>query len=264
MKGFSNLTQKLKNQDFKKVGVMVGAGISVNAGIPDFRSKKGLYSTLPSPELIFDIHYFRKNPIHYYEFASKYIKTDISPTITHYFISFLEHKNLLEICYSQNIDGLEKKAGVTRIVQAHGNAEKAQCSVCYKEHDRSKLSIAIKDCKPIYCDCQGPIKSGVVFFGESLPPEFEENLDKLKRADILLVIGTSLAVRPFSSLVNMVGNIPRIVINQSNLSTYKTCGLDFDDPQDFIWIGDSDKIITQILIETGWKDEFTTKFSINL
>ena len=269
MNGLSKIANHLSLKKYQKIGVMTGAGISVNAGIPDFRSKSGIYSKVTSPELIFDIHHFRKKPQDFYDLAPKIVTPDPSPTLTHYFISFLEYKNLLQICYSQNIDGLERKAGVTKIVQAHGNKEKAHCSLCYAEYNRSDLMIAMKKSTPIYCDCKGPIKPDVVFFGEPLPKDFEENKYLVKSADLLLIFGTSLIVQPFSSLIHLVEDIPRIVINNSNHDTYARIGLKFQnlkgfDPAapltDLIFQGDSDMITRKLLEETGWKQEFLAKF----
>ena len=199
----------------------------------------------------------------------------MSPTLTHFFLSFLEYKNILQICYSQNIDGLEKKAGVTKIVQAHGNTEKAHCSLCYTEYKRSDLVIAMKKSQPMFCECKGPVKPDVVFFGESLPIEFEQNLHLIKTADLLLVIGTSLNVQPFSSLIGLVGNVPRIIINNTYLSTFNKLGLQFDNLddsskiiqntfRDLLFAGDCDQIIEEILENTGWKSEFFEIFSKKL
>lgn len=256
MKNLADFAKNLKDFKFTKIAAMVGAGISVNAGIPDFRSKSGLYSRISTPELIFDIHHFRKNPQDFYDVAPKIIMPKASPTLTHYFLSYLEHLNILQICYSQNIDGLEKKAGVSKVVQAHGNTEKAHCSVCYKKSCRKELVLALNKSKPIFCECGGPIKPDVVFFGEMLPVQFEENLKFIRSADLLLIIGTSLLVRPFSLLAEEVCNIPRVLINNVNLASFKN----FDRKDDLLLIGDTDDIVTKIIVETGWKESISKKY----
>lgn len=246
---------------FKKIGVMAGAGISVNAGIPDFRSKSGIYHKLTSPQSIFNIHHFRKNPQDFYDIAPKIMVVDAVPTLTHCFIAFLEHKKVLKVCFSQNVDGLEKKAGVLKLVQAHGNAEKAECAVCYKEHDRKMLVEAMKKSKPMYCECKGPVKPSVVFFGEKMSENYEKNLELIRDIDLLLVLGTSLAVQPFASLVQEVGNVPRVVINKVNLKSYLNLGFNFQPgSKDLLFQSDSDVACRRLLEVSGWQNEFLEKF----
>lgn len=98
----------------RNVIVLLGAGASVNAGIPDFRTPgTGLYSqlskyNLPYPEAIFDLHYFIKNPKPFQDFILEIWPTGLKykPTITHYFVKLLDSKNKLKRCYTQNIDSL--------------------------------------------------------------------------------------------------------------------------------------------------------------
>lgn len=98
----------------KKIAVLTGAGISVNAGIPDFRSPKtGLYATLKEthpdlkrPEDLFTIYYFLENPQPFYDFAANFDIDKYNPTATHFFIKLLEDKKILQMNLTQNIDGL--------------------------------------------------------------------------------------------------------------------------------------------------------------
>ena len=113
---FSALITGLKSNKFHKIVVLTGAGISVSAGIPDFRSPThGIYSfvskygNLTYPEAIFDINYFSKNPIPFYKFCLDLFKKEYEPTISHYFIVKLDQLNLLLMNFTQNIDGLELK-----------------------------------------------------------------------------------------------------------------------------------------------------------
>jgi len=112
----------------KRVVVMTGAGISTSSGIPDFRSPEtGLYANLtrlnlPYAEAVFDINYFRKNPNPFYVLAKELYPGQFYPTIAHAFIALLEEKYMLQMLFTQNIDCLERQAGVPaeKIVEAHG------------------------------------------------------------------------------------------------------------------------------------------------
>ena len=114
----------------KKIIVITGAGISVSSGIPDFRSKDiGLYNTLdcelyniPSAELLFDYEFFRIDAEPFYKFAGKLVPDDnLKPSPCHNFIASLEAQGKLLRNYTQNVDGLERKAGISRVVECHGS-----------------------------------------------------------------------------------------------------------------------------------------------
>eukprot|EP00466_Bigelowiella_natans_P008915 jgi/Bigna1/87574/estExt_fgenesh1_pg.C_220015 len=112
------LADKIKTGKAKKIVVMVGAGISCNAGIPDFRSPgTGLYDNLqaydlPYPEAVFDLQFFRSNPEPFYRLCKELWPGQYNPTSTHHFINKLHEKGLLLRCFTQNIDSLETLAGL--------------------------------------------------------------------------------------------------------------------------------------------------------
>lgn len=113
-----------------RIMVVTGAGVSVSCGIPDFRSKGGVYDTiaerfeLPEPECIFDIHFFRENPEPFFLFAKELFPGRYKPSVSHYFIRLLEIKGKLLRNYTQNIDTLEQEAGIQRALQCHGTQMK--------------------------------------------------------------------------------------------------------------------------------------------
>ena len=117
---------------------MCGAGISVSSGIPDFRSKGGIYSQLDKfnlfkPTDMFDLDFFKRNPLPFYELAKEILPQDrYQPTFTHKFLSRLCQMGKVRRIYSQNVDCLEQKAGIPPqiAVNCHGSFHTASCQVC--------------------------------------------------------------------------------------------------------------------------------------
>ncbi|KAI9573817.1 DHS-like NAD/FAD-binding domain-containing protein [Boletus coccyginus] len=161
----------------KRIMVLTGAGISVSCGIPDFRSRNGLYATLKEtgqydlddPQQMFDIHYFKENPKVFYSFArynlrqcqkipnldnycpSKIYPSNFIPSPCHGFIKLLENKNKLLRNYTQNIDTLESIAGVTRVLQCHGSFKTATCLQCRIKVPGAEIEREILDQRVPYC-----------------------------------------------------------------------------------------------------------------
>ena len=124
----------------EKVVFCVGAGISTNSGIPDFRTPgTGLYSNLaaldlPYPEAVFSMQYFRQDPQPFYTLAQSLYPGEYKPTLTHTFIRLMQERAMLLRCFTQNIDTLERIAGVQEdlIVEAHGSFANSRCIECRK------------------------------------------------------------------------------------------------------------------------------------
>jgi len=118
----------------KKIVVLSGAGVSVSAGVPDFRGANGIYKlveeynlVLPSPESLFDIDFFDENPRPFFQFAKNLFPGRIAPSTMHKFLCGLEQSGKLLRNYSQNIDGLEAIAGMERCIPCHGSLTTATC-----------------------------------------------------------------------------------------------------------------------------------------
>lgn len=231
------------NGNPKNVIVMIGAGASTSAGIPDFRSPKtGLYHNLekynlPNAEAIFEINYFKKNQEPFYNLAKDIWPSNYKPTPVHHFIKELDNRGILLRCYTQNIDSLEHLAGldVSKIVAAHGNFDSAsiigsKVKVPIKEVEEAIRSNNMKFLNEKY---GGIIKPDIVFYGERLPEKFyiQSSID-FPKCDLLIIIGTSLTVHPFCDLINKVNyNVPRILINNESNSRLRT-------NRDFLYLGD--------------------------
>jgi NAD-dependent SIR2 family protein deacetylase len=126
---------------------MTGAGISVSAGIPDFRSPKtGVYANLaeynlPSPESLFTLSYFLEKPEPFYKFcAQNFDLSKYEPTPTHHFIKMVNDMGILKMCMTQNIDNLEAKTAIdmSKVLQCHGANRGALCAKCKKPADEEE------------------------------------------------------------------------------------------------------------------------------
>ncbi|KAI6014710.1 DHS-like NAD/FAD-binding domain-containing protein [Pisolithus microcarpus] len=252
------LADYMKSDQCRNVFLMV----TTAAGIPDFRSPKTaaklaisvlhrvIYDiqanlarlNLPTPEAVFQISFFRNNPVPFYTLAKEIYPGRYRPTLTHSFIKLLHSRGLLHTCFTQNIDTLERKAGVPedKIVEAHGSFATQRCIDCKTPYEEEKMKKAIKEEEIPRCEkCGGLAKPDIVFFGESLPDKFRASIPSLREADLLIVIGTSLTVYPFASLVYFV---------PEDLG-------DFDRPDDLVFTGKCDGIVRVLCRELGWEEE---------
>ncbi|XP_048357091.1 NAD-dependent protein deacetylase sirtuin-2 isoform X2 [Sphaerodactylus townsendi] len=269
----------LLSEKCKKVVCMVGAGISTAAGIPDFRSPgTGLYANLqqynlPSPQAIFEISYFKQHPEPFFALARELYPGQFKPTVCHYFIRLLKEKGLLLRCYTQNIDTLERVAGLDQedLVEAHGTFFTSHCvsSSCQKSYSLDWMKEKIFSSLIPKCEkCQSVVKPDIVFFGESLPSRFFSlTQSDFRNVDLLIIMGTSLQVQPFASLVSRVPtNTPRLLINKEKTGESEPlmalmgfgCGMDFDSEKayrDVAWLGDCDEGCLALAELLGWKDE---------
>uniref|UniRef100_A0A7N6B3T5 NAD-dependent protein deacetylase n=1 Tax=Anabas testudineus TaxID=64144 RepID=A0A7N6B3T5_ANATE len=208
------VAQYINSGKCKNIICMVGAGISTSAGIPDFRSPgTGLYANLqkynlPYPEAIFQIDYFKKHPEPFFTLAKELYPGQFKPTICHYFIKMLKDKGLLRRCYTQNIDTLERVAGLEGedLIEAHGTFYTSHCVsfCCRKEYNLDWMKEKIFSDDIPKCDkCSSLVKPDIVFFGENLPVRFFTSMKSdFPNCDLLIIMGTSLQVQPFASLVS--------------------------------------------------------------
>ena len=253
------LAEYITSGKCNKVVVMTGAGISTSAGIPDFRSPDtGLYANLarlnlPYAEAVFDINYFRQNPEPFYTLAHELYPGKYRPTITHSFIRLLEDKGLLLKHFTQNIDCLDREAGVPgdKIVEAHGSFARQSCIDCSMPYPEEYIQLHIEEKTIPRCEhCKGLVKPEIVFFGEQLPEAFFMNRMLPSQSDLVIVMGTSLTVQPFASLPNMVREeTPRVLINKERAG-----GLG-SQSDDVLMLGDCDDGVRKLAEACGWLDE---------
>ncbi|KAH6683687.1 DHS-like NAD/FAD-binding domain-containing protein [Plectosphaerella plurivora] len=245
----------------KRIAVMTGAGISTAAGIPDFRSPgTGLYANLarlnlPYAEAVFDIDFFRKRPEPFYYLAKELYPGKFHPTISHAFIALLARKELLHMLFTQNIDCLERRAGVPGdlVVEAHGSFATQRCIECktpfpdadMKDHVEGEI---VPRCEEKGCD--GLVKPDIVFFGEALPERFRDKSPLAASADMIIVMGTSLTVYPFAGLPEYTQQgVPRVLLNNESV------GKIGDRSDDVVEIGACDDSVRKLAALLGWEEE---------
>ncbi|XP_067671872.1 NAD-dependent protein deacetylase sirtuin-1-like [Haliotis asinina] len=244
----------------KKIMVLTGAGVSVSCGIPDFRSRNGIYARLavdfpdlPDPQAMFDIRYFQNDPRPFFKFAKEIYPGQFEPSRCHKFIQLIEQHGKLLRNYTQNIDTLEQVAGIKNVIQCHGSFAGATCMVCRHkvtaEDVKEDIFNQIIPRCPV-CPADSPmsiLKPDIVFFGESLPDEFHRQMAEDKdECDLLIVIGSSLKVRPVALIPNSLpSSVPQILINREPLSH-----MNFD----VELLGDCDCIISELCkrLGSGW------------
>lgn len=256
-----SIATRIKNDQITRILILTGAGLSTASGIPDFRSPKtGLYDilaplNLPYPEAIFHISYFSHTPELFYAIAAARHPATLKPSLSHAFLALLAKKGLLHFLFTQNVDGLEEDAGVPaeKVLYTHGNWKGQHCSKCQAGYPDELMKEAIKSGDVPYClkiDCDGAVKPDVVFFGQSLPDEFDEKMQLLPEADMILVMGTSLRVAPVSMIPRQVRpDIPRVLINRERVG-------DFGNREgDVCLLGSCDDGVRELVDALGWKDE---------
>ncbi|XP_040019957.2 NAD-dependent protein deacetylase sirtuin-3 [Gasterosteus aculeatus] len=260
--GLASVARLVKLGRCRNVVVVAGAGISTASGIPDFRTPgTGLYANLekyniPYPEAIFNIDYFSNDPQPFFSLAKALYPGSHRPNYIHYFVRMLHNKGLLLRMYTQNIDGLEKLCGLPedKLVEAHGSFATAACHLCYTAFPADEAKRAImNDNVPICTFCAATVKPDVVFFGEDLPQKYFLHTKDFPKADLLMIMGTSLQIEPFASLVNTVrSTVPRLLLNRHAVGPFQKVPLRRGDHME---LGDLEDTVRRFTTMLGWNEE---------
>lgn len=187
----------------RKIVFFGGAGVSTESGIPDFRSRDGLYRMQYEypPEEILSHAFFMENPQEFYRFYyDKILDIEAYPGIAHRVLAQMERVGKLIGIVTQNIDGLHRDAGSRNVSELHGSVKRNHCMKCGKFYTRGQIKVM----RPVpYCTCGGLIKPDVVLYQEPLDEiVWSAAQDAVEEADVMIVGGTSLAVYPAAGLVN--------------------------------------------------------------
>jgi len=177
---------------------LTGAGISVESGIPDFRSADGLWSKYDPAEYA-TIEAFRANPEKVWHMLRDMdeVVSAARPNRAHIGLGELEKMGLLHFIITQNIDNLHQEGGAKNVIEYHGNSSTLSCLWCGRKYNAKEK----RDEFPPRCECGKVLKPDVVFFGEPIPPEaLNRSFQLASRAEALLVIGTSAVVSPANTI----------------------------------------------------------------
>lgn len=202
----------------KSITFLTGAGVSTASGIPDFRSNDGIWTEDHSREYYTSVDYYQKDPVDFWHkyksiFKIKLLKS-YQPNVVHEFIADLEKNGKDVKVVTQNVDSLHSLAGNKHVIEYHGNLNTATCPRCGKQYD---LSYILQEDVPV-CEkksCQTIVKPDIVLFGDPITKHQEAEM-AIVTSDLVMVLGTSLLVTPFSLLPSIASNyqIPLVIINR--------------------------------------------------
>lgn len=211
------------------VGILTGAGVSTDSGIPDYRGPQGVWRRDPEAEKLVTYDWYmsdaqvrqrawqvrRESPV----WAAR-------PSAGHLAVAELERSGTPVRVITQNVDGLHQQAGVParKVLELHGNSRTAECTDCAWRGAMAEAleRVAAGEADPRCTDCGGILKSATVMFGQSLDRRvLAEALTVAKACSVFLAVGTSLQVQPAASLAGLAAEHgARLVIVNAEPTPY--------------------------------------------
>ncbi|MEA2030770.1 MAG: NAD-dependent deacylase [candidate division Zixibacteria bacterium] len=217
--------QNIKDELNRAVGLIkksshttafTGAGVSVESGIPPFRGKDGLWSTIDP--VFLDTSYFYKYPEKSWQLIKEIFYDSFGkakPNYAHYALAELEDKKLLDTIITQNIDNLHQKAGSKEVLEFHGTSKNLVCTKCGKQFEASER--LLDNLPPKCTDCSGILKPCFIFFGEPIPePARSRSFEEAEIADVFILIGTTGEIQP-ASMIPIVAKNNHVKIIEINI-----------------------------------------------
>lgn len=211
MENAEKLAEIIKNSNY--VVAFTGAGASTDSGIKDFRGKNGLYKEKNymryEPEEILSIDFFLSHT----DIFNKYIEekmmiNDIKPNPGHKALAELEKMGKVKAVITQNIDNLHQEGGSKKVLELHGTLKDWYCTRCGKRSD-----------KRFDCECGGVVRPRVTLYGEMLDEKVTDAaISEIKKADTLIIIGTSLTVYPAAYYISYFRGKNLVIINETPTS----------------------------------------------
>jgi len=188
----------------RRAVVLTGAGVSVPSGIPDFRTPEtGLWAKV-DPMEVAHISVFEGDPERFWSYYRPRFQAlgDKEPNRAHEALAELERRGLIEGVITQNIDRLHRAAGSENVIEVHGSIETSSCLECGAAFGLDAVDDLFDERGVAICSaCGGAVKPDVVLFGEMLPVEAMTRATELAEgADLMLCVGSSLAVHPVAGL----------------------------------------------------------------
>lgn len=221
-----------------------GAGVSTESGIPDFRSKDGLYHKTEKrfahyqPEYLLSYECLRNEPDVFFDYYRSHLDTRaIEPNAAHIILAQWEKLGKLDGIITQNIDGLHQKAGSVNVQEIHGTTWRNHCVICNAAYGVDFIFESTG--KPRCPRCGGMVRPDVTLYGEFLPKEAHDKATRLIReADLLIIGGTSLQVGSAAGLARQFNGKHLVIINKS-----KTL---MDNEADLIFHDSIGKVLTEV------------------
>lgn len=210
----------------KSITYLTGAGVSTHSGIPDYRSKSGIYNGVSeSPETLLSENTLYHQPEKFYDFVMNNMYfPNAEPNLI--------HKKIAKSCnkkgqlITQNVDGLDKKAGNKHVIEFHGNLYDIYCTKC-------KEAVSFEEYKKSYLHQKdnGIIRPGIVLYGEPInQKKLIDSVNAIHNSDLIVISGTSFVVYPFAQLLSYRQKDAKIwVLNNTEISTQPGVNAIIDD-----------------------------------
>lgn len=227
---------------------LTGAGVSTESGIPDFRSDAGLWAAV-DPMDVASTAGFEEDPGRFYRFWIPKLAAirDARPSAAHRFLARLESRGRMQAVVTQNVDGLHQKAGSRRVLEMHGSFGRLECQVCGHAVDlQASIDLREDADAPLCAECGSPrVKPSVVLFGDMLGPVLGEAEAEIRDCDLLLCLGSSLAVFPVAGLVPLARRTGAKVV----ILNRETTGM--DDEADAVLRGELSDLVQELAAPLG-------------
>jgi NAD-dependent protein deacetylase/lipoamidase len=228
---------------------LTGAGVSVPSGIPDFRTREtGLWAKV-DPMEVAHISVFERDPERFWSYYRPRFQAlgDKKPNRAHEALAELERRGLIEGVITQNIDRLHRAAGSQHVIEVHGSIDTSSCLECGASFGLEEVEEIFDERGVALCtDCGGAVKPDVVLFGEMLPVEaIGRATDLAEEADLMLCVGSSLAVHP-------VAGLPRLTLERGgSVAIVTKGGTPYDSEAELKLDGEVDEELVALLAALG-------------
>ena len=223
-------------EETEHIAFLGGAGVSTESGIPDFRSKDGLYNKTDKrfrsykPEYLLSYDCLSRKPEVFFDYYRRNLDCrSIEPNAAHKKLAEMEVRGKLDGVITQNIDGLHQKGGSRKVWEIHGSTLRSYCTGCHKQYGPDFL-FENKEDVPHCPECGKMVRPDVVLYGEFLPQrDYEEAIALIRYSDLLIIGGTSLEVGSAAQLAHMYHGKYLVIINKGRTKLEGKADLVFHD-----------------------------------